>query len=64
MAYDPNNSGSLGKNLKKEGNQPDYKGKIVINGVKYWLSGWVKEHEGRKFISLAPQIAEPVSEQE
>jgi hypothetical protein len=45
----------------KEGanpNWPDYKGKIQINGVKYWLSGWLKEGPRGQFISGKAKIAE------
>ena len=64
MAYDPNNSGTLSKNKDKvEGSkQPDYKGKIMIEGVHYWLAGWIKESpDGKKFISLRPEKNEQVS---
>jgi hypothetical protein len=62
MAYDPNNSGSLGKNRNKaEGSQqPDYKGKITVDGVEYWLAGWVREKDGEKYISLRPEKKDAV----
>jgi len=53
-------SGSLFKNEEKnkEGANPnwaDYKGSITINGVEYWLSGWMKigQNTGKKFMSLS-----------
>jgi len=53
-------SGSLSKNLKKEKpSHPDYRGDIVIDGQKYWLSCCVKDgKDGKKFLSLAATPAE------
>lgn len=58
--YSNENSGILSKNDRKEQpNHPDYTGTINVDGVDYWLSGWVKEGkaggkmEGRKFFSLS-----------
>lgn len=54
--YDNTNKGSLGKNRNKTSDKhPDYKGKININGTEYWLSGWVKETNGDKWVSLSVQ---------
>jgi hypothetical protein len=48
------NSGVLFKNDKKESEKhPDYKGNITVNGVDYWLSAWIKEGKGGKFMGLA-----------
>lgn len=51
--YDNEMRGVLFKN-DKEGNEarPDYKGKIQISGVEYWLSAWIKEGKSGKFMSL------------
>lgn len=51
--YDNEMRGVLFKN-DKEGNEarPDYKGKIQIGGVEYWLSAWIKEGQKGKFMSL------------
>ena len=48
-------SGSIFKNQRKDGaSQPDYRGDAKIDGVDYWLSGWIKEtRAGDKFLSLA-----------
>jgi hypothetical protein len=48
------NSGVLFKNDKKETEKhPDYKGNITINGQDYWLSAWIKDGKGGKFMGLA-----------
>ena len=45
MAYEMNdNSGSLFANKKKETDRhPDRTGSAKIDGVEYWVSGWVKQ---------------------
>lgn len=55
--YDDTNRGALFKNDRKESdNHPDYKGKINIDGVDYWLSAWIKtDKNGAKYMSLSPQ---------
>ena len=47
------NSGYLFINKKKTGNQPDYRGKIKIDGKEYWLSGWETDKDGEKMWSLS-----------
>lgn len=58
--YDNTNSGLLAKNRRKEkDSHPDYSGSINVNGVEYWLSGWLKTGKegsklaGEKFFSLS-----------
>lgn len=37
---------------KQKDNQPDYKGKIKVNGEEQQLAGWIKESKnGKKYIS-------------
>lgn len=58
-----NNSGSLFKNDRKEGdpNKPDYTGQGKIGDQDYWLSLWVKTSDkGTKFLSFS---ATPKDEQ-
>jgi hypothetical protein len=54
MAFTKDNSGSLSKNDRKEKEtHPDIKGRATIGGVEYWLDGWAKETDGRKWYSLS-----------
>ena len=60
MAYDNNNSGSLFRNERKETERhPDYTGSLKVDGVDYWVSGWIKtagplaKNPGMKFLSIA-----------
>lgn len=56
MAYEQkDNSGSLFKNEKKEKDtHPDRTGSAMIDGVAYWVSGWVKQdRNGNPWMSLA-----------
>lgn len=66
--FDNTNRGILGKNkFKTKETQPEYSGSINVNGVEYWLNGWIKEGESGKFFSLTVrpkqdtprQISEP-----
>ena len=55
-AYVPkDNSGSLFVNDKKErDSQPDRRGSARIEGVDYWVSGWVKKKEdGTAWMSMS-----------
>ena len=49
------NSGSLFVNDKKEReSQPDRRGSARIDGVDYWVSGWVKKKEdGTAWMSMS-----------
>jgi hypothetical protein len=63
MAYEEKEgSGSMFPNSYKEkDSQPDWKGKIMINGEIVKLSGWTREYgnEGKTRISLAVDTFEP-----
>ena len=53
MAYDNSNTFSLFKNTdKKSDKHADYNGTVNIDGVEYWLNGWIREPKsgGAKFI--------------
>lgn len=56
--------GSLFRNeTKKSENSPDYGGSILIDGTEYWLSGWLKEGQRGKWLSLSarPKEAKPAA---
>ena len=47
------NSGSISKNERKtEDKHADISGSANIEGVDYWVSGWLKEGAKGKFYSL------------
>ena len=51
-----NNSGSLFKNNKTKETQPDYRGKVNVNGKDMEVSLWVKESKtGTKYFSASFQ---------
>lgn len=56
--------GSLFKNDRKEKeSHPDYKGSIMVDGVEYWVSAWIKRSEGKApFMSLSAQPKEKQQE--
>ncbi len=52
--YDNTNSGALFVNDRKEReNQPDRNGSINVDGVDYWISGWLKQGKKGQYLSLA-----------
>jgi hypothetical protein len=43
MAYTKNDRGILFKvEQKKTPNHPDFQGDVTLDGVGYWISGWIK----------------------
>lgn len=61
MSYDNTNRGTLGKNKNpKSDKSPPYSGKLNIEGVDYWVSGWVKTNSttGESFFSLSVKRAQ------
>ena len=58
--YDNTNRGALGPNDRKTpgSRQPDYKGSINIEGVEYWVSGWVKDTQRGEIVSMSVEKKE------
>lgn len=70
MAYEQrDNSGSIFVNDRKEKDtHPDRTGTAMIDGVMYYVSGWIKQGSKGHFLSLAfkrkeetPRRADPIS---
>jgi len=61
--YDNTNRGALFKNKRKsKDTHPDLTGRININGVDHWFSGWTKtSRNDEKYISIS--IGEPCDQQ-
>lgn len=56
-----NNKGVLFPNKRKQGNQPDWQGKLTIDGREDRLSGWFKEDKnGETYISISRTPASEV----
>lgn len=55
--YDNTNRGALFKNNERASdNHPDYRGRINVDGVEYWLSAWLRTSKaGDKYMSLSVQ---------
>ena len=53
-----NNTGAIFKHEKTADNQPDYRGKMTVDGTQWEISLWVRESAaGNKYFSAA--IKEP-----
>jgi hypothetical protein len=61
MAYEQrDNSGTIFKNDRKETqNQPDRTGTCMVDGVEYYISGWVKQGAKGPFMSIAFKRKQP-----
>lgn len=47
--YDNTNQGAIWKNKKKEKQtHPDFTGQINVNGVEYWLNGWLRGADAKQ----------------
>jgi len=60
------NSGAIFKNTKTKETQPDYRGKVNVNGKDMEISLWVKESKtGTKYFSASFQepYVKPVSQE-
>jgi hypothetical protein len=60
------NSGAIFKNTKTKDTQPDYRGKVNVNGKDMEISLWVKESKtGTKYFSASFQepYVKPVSQE-
>lgn len=52
--YSKENRGTIAKNNRKEqDSHPDIAGSINVEGVEYWINGWLKEGRNGKFYSLS-----------
>lgn len=66
MEYDNTNRGIISKNQNKTSDKhPDHSGSLNVDGIDYWLSGWIKEGKNGKFLSLSvkPKDAKPSKKQ-
>lgn len=62
--FDNTNRGVLFNNIedKREGKKdPDYRGRIDVDGTEYWLAGWINvaQKTGKRFLSLKVTPMEP-----
>ena len=62
--YDDTNRGVLFKNDRKETErQPDYTGKLDVDGVEKRLAGWIRQSKtGMTFLSIS--VSDPMPPQE
>lgn len=61
--YDNTGKGALFVNDRKQSDKhQDMNGKININGVDYWLSGWWKQTQRGEILSLS--LGQPVNQQQ
>lgn len=62
--YDDTNRGVLFKNDRKETDrQPDYTGKLDVDGTEKRLAGWIRQSKtGKTFLSIS--VSDPLPPQE
>jgi hypothetical protein len=61
--YDRTNTGALFVNDRKTTDRhPDMNGKLNINGVEHWFSGWWKQGNKGEFLSIS--LGAPVEQQQ
>jgi len=55
QTYDKTNSGAIFINTnRKSDTHPDRTGSLDVEGVDYWISGWMKkDKEGKPYLSLS-----------
>ena len=53
--YDNNNRGSIWKNKdRQKETQPQFKGSAEVNGVEYWVAGWLRKADANP---MAPAMS-------
>ena len=61
--YDNTNSGAIFVNDKGDNpKRPDRKGSLNVEGVEYWISGWMREKDGEPYMSLKVERKEKQGE--
>lgn len=65
MAFEKRDlSGALFQNRdRKSDNHPNMQGYVMVEGKEYWLSGWTKDGEKGRWISLAMKPKEEQPQQ-
>jgi uncharacterized protein (DUF736 family) len=62
--YDDTNRGAIFKNDKTSDNQPDYTGKINVDGVEKRIALWIRESKsGTKYMSASISDPQPRAEE-
>jgi len=55
------NSGALFRADKKGvAKRPDYSGRVKIANIEFWLSGWIKQHDGVAGGSYISLVFKPI----
>ena len=61
--FDNTNRGAIFVNDRKQTDKhPDWNGKLNVDGVERWVSGWIKQGRSGDFISLS--LGKPVEDQQ